>query len=226
MKMTLKELIRRTKRRDHTWGENTKISVYITSIGKDKKRHTVILNPDSCRVMDQLNIMSVENCNVSNTRYIKLGDKDHLLIVVVDLDKRYDDVEPYNFILEPWKAVAFDFDGVIHKYSEGWKDGSIYDEPNKDMLDLMLTLQRMKIPCVIISTREPDQIKEWWDKQDFPITAKPLPFETKFFNDCTYVGITNRKIPAQLYIDDRAYKYTGQTVKEFFTDLSKMKEMK
>ncbi len=127
----------------------------------------------------------------------------------------------FSFKLEQGKAVAFDFDGVIHKYSEGWKDGSIYDEPDKEVLDLISTLQQMKIPCVIISTREPNQIKEWWDKQGFAITAKPLDFETKFFNDCTYVGITNRKIPAQLYIDDRAYKYTGQTVKEFLIDNSK-----
>lgn len=223
MKMTLKKIIERAKRFDNIWGVNTEILVYITSIGNDKKRHTVKINPDSCRVMDELAIISVENCTVSDFSRHKISDKDHLLIVIIDLDKHYDDVKPYDFNLEPWKAVAFDFDGVIHKYSEGWKDGSIYDEPNKDMLDLMLTLQRMKIPCVIISTREPNQIKEWWDKQDFPIMAKPLPFETKFFNDCTYVGITNRKIPAQLYIDDRAYKYTGQTAKEFFTDLSKMK---
>lgn len=134
------------------------------------------------------------------------------------------EVKSYNINLEEGKAVAFDFDGVIHKYSRGWQDGSIYDEPNKDVLDLMLILQLMKIPCVIISTREPNQIKEWWDKQGFTIVAKPLCFETKFFNDCTYVGITNRKIPAQLYIDDRAYKYTGQTVKEFLIDCSSEKE--
>lgn len=130
------------------------------------------------------------------------------------------DVKSFDLNLEQGKAVAFDFDGVIHKYSEGWKDGSIYDEFNKDVLDLMLILQLLKIPCVIISTREPNQIKEWWDKQGFTIMAKPLCFETKFFNDCTYVGITNRKIPAQLYIDDRAYRYTGQTVKEFLIDCS------
>lgn len=124
----------------------------------------------------------------------------------------------YNIMLEKGKAVAFDFDGVIHKYSKGWQDGSIYDEPNKDVLDLMLILQLMKIPCVIISTRDPAQIKEWWDKQGITIVAKPLSFETQFFNDCTYVGITNRKIPAQLYVDDRAYRYTGQTVQEFLTD--------
>ena len=131
------------------------------------------------------------------------------------------DIETLDLNLESGKVVAFDFDGVIHKYSEGWKDGSIYDEPNMEILDLILLLQLVNVPCVIISTREPNQIKEWWDKQGFTVMAKPLCFEAKFFNDCTYVGITNRKIPAQLYIDDRAYRYTGQTAKEFLIDCSK-----
>ena len=124
----------------------------------------------------------------------------------------------YNVALEEGKAVAFDFDGVIHKYSKGWQDGSIYDEPNKDVLNLMLILQLMKIPCVIISTREPKQIKEWWDKQGIALKSKVLDWNTSFYNDCSCIGITNKKIPAQLYIDDRAYRYTGQTVKEFLTD--------
>lgn len=124
----------------------------------------------------------------------------------------------YNMMLEEGKAVAFDFDGVIHKYSKGWQDGSIYDEPNKDVLDLMLILQLMKIPCVIISTRDPKQIKEWWDKQGIALGAKVLDWSTCFYKDCSCIGITNRKIPAQLYIDDRAYRYTGQTVQEFLTD--------
>ena len=41
-----------------------------------------------------------------------------------------------------------------------------------------------------------------------------------FWNDLKYIGVTNRKLPAQLYIDDRAYKYTGQTVKQFILDNS------
>ena len=126
----------------------------------------------------------------------------------------------YELNLKKCQAVAFDFDSVIHKYSEGWIDGSIYDEPNMKVLDLILLLQIQKIPCVIISTRDPQQIKDWWDEQGFTIRAEVLDFDTKFFNDCSYVGITNRKIPAQVYVDDRAYRYTNQTPQQFLIDFS------
>lgn len=122
--------------------------------------------------------------------------------------------------LEYGKAVAFDFDGVIHKYSQGWKDGSIYDEANKEAVELMLLLKLSGIPVVIISTREPKQIKEWWYKQGFVLEAKVLGKKKMFHNTCDYVGITNRKIVAQLYIDDRAYKYEGQTAIQVIKDLT------
>lgn len=129
-------------------------------------------------------------------------------------------ISGYEVNLKESHAVAFDFDGVIHKYSKGWQDGSIYDEVNVDVLDVINTLMMNNIPCVIMSTRDPQQIKDWWNEQGFDIKTKVLDFNTVFYNDCDYLGITNRKIAAQLYIDDRAYRYTGQNTDEFLYDLT------
>lgn len=117
-------------------------------------------------------------------------------------------------------AVAFDFDGVIHKYRKGWQHGKIYDEANKDVVELMKFLSLFCIPCVIISTRYPEQIKDWWDKQNFGIESRILDPDEFFYKDFTRIGITNRKIPAQLYIDDRAYRYTGQNAMRMLRDIA------
>ncbi len=131
-------------------------------------------------------------------------------------------IKGYETNLKEGHAVAFDFDGVIHKYSKGWQDGSIYDEVNVDILDIINTLMMNNIPCVIMSTRDPQQIKDWWDKQWFSggIKTKVLDFKTVFYNDCSCVGVTNRKIAAQLYIDDRAYWYTGENIDELLFGIS------
>lgn len=116
-------------------------------------------------------------------------------------------------------AVCFDFDGVIHKYRKGWQDGSIYDEYNKNAIDLIVVLQHMNIPVFICSTRKPKQIKEWLDKTIIGFRNEIINDDITFWNDLRVVGITNRKLPAQLYIDDRAYKYENQSVQEFLKSL-------
>lgn len=128
--------------------------------------------------------------------------------------------EKLNLKLKEGHAVCFDFDGVIHKYSKGWQDGSIYDEYNKEIINLMCFLQKAGIPVFICSTREPMQIIRWWNKQGFWVEAISVSNNEKFYNNLKCIGVTNKKLPAQLYIDDRAYKYEGQTMKQILLNLS------
>ena len=129
-----------------------------------------------------------------------------------------------NLKLKEGQAIAFDFDGVIHRYSEGWKDGSIYDEANLDVLDLMMVLNAAKIPVFILSTRDPKQIKDWWDAMPFSMPCEIIDDNSTFYNKLDVVGVTNKKLAAQLYIDDRGYKYEGQSVKEFLIDFAEIEE--
>ena len=129
-------------------------------------------------------------------------------------------IKKMNLKLDNGKAVCFDFDGVIHKYSEGWKDGSIYDDYNKEILDFMLLVQKLEIPIFICSTREPMQIINWWNKQGFWCEAIKISDTETFWKDTKYIGVTNKKLPAQLYIDDRAYRYTGESAKQMLLNLS------
>lgn len=88
--MTLKKLINETKKLDSNYGFNTKISVYITSVGNDSKRHTVIVDPDNKKFFDETAMIAFEDCTISDFKTFDLSGKYSLLVVIVDLDKHYE----------------------------------------------------------------------------------------------------------------------------------------
>lgn len=94
------------------------------------------------------------------------------------------------------QTICVDFDGVIHAYSKGWSDGSVYDEPIPGAIDALLNLMNRGYKVVIFSARPAEMIRPWMEKH-WTAPMFPIP------------EITNIKPAAIAYIDDRAVKFNG-----------------
>lgn len=114
------------------------------------------------------------------------------------------------------KTIAIDFDGVIHKYSKGWHDGTIYDDFVEGSLEAIESFLKKGYNVFILSTRTPKQIKRYFDNLNYddpcssaiPFKYQVIPFWTRvFWNKKGVVGITNRKLAADVYIDDRGCRF-------------------
>jgi hypothetical protein len=51
------------------------------------------------------------------------------------------------------KRILVDFDGVIHRYSKGWADGSIYDDPVEGVQEYLQKFIDQGYEVMIYSTR-------------------------------------------------------------------------
>ena len=95
------------------------------------------------------------------------------------------------------KTIAIDFDGVIHEYSLGWGNGSIYDQPMPGTFAALQALKEKGYKIVVFSTRakeQKDDITTW----------------LKCFDLAQYVDeVTHEKPRAFAYIDDRAIRFTN-----------------
>ena len=105
-------------------------------------------------------------------------------------------------------TVAVDFDGVIHAYGNGWQDGSIYDGPVPGAFDALRKLQE-SYAVVIHTTRDPWQVGPWLaEKGGFTYVVDP-GLSLQFWNEQGSLLVTNRKLPAVAYIDDRGIRFTS-----------------
>lgn len=101
------------------------------------------------------------------------------------------------------KTICIDFDGVIHKYSKGWHDGSIYDEPVEGTAEFINNLRDDGWEIIIYSTRSN------------PVVNKDAAHQVREMhmwmqnNGIYFDEISMFKPHAQIYLDDRAIRFTN-----------------
>lgn len=105
------------------------------------------------------------------------------------------------------KTICIDFDGVLHNYSKGWQDGTIYDGPKPGAAQAMSRLLELGYEVVIYSTRcysrfikgayqesQVKEVQEWLKKWQIPYS---------------YIYLSSEKPLCSLFVDDRAYRFEG-----------------
>ena len=95
--------------------------------------------------------------------------------------------------LDKRKTIAIDFDGVIHKYSQGFKGlDNAYDEPMPGTFEALEKLNSLGFDLKIMSSRPAPVIIKWLEKYGM----------TELISE-----VSNHKFPATVYIDDRGFKF-------------------
>jgi hypothetical protein len=104
------------------------------------------------------------------------------------------------------QTVAVDFDGVIHWYRDGWADGTIYDQPVPGAVEGLRRLQE-RYAVFVFTSREVEQVVPWLEGLGLDVAADGPPWPV-FWNSQEQILVTNRKLPAVAYVDDRAVRFT------------------
>jgi hypothetical protein len=88
-------------------------------------------------------------------------------------------------------TICLDHDGVGNDYA-GHFDAADLGKINPELKPFVLELRRRGFDVVVLSTREPESLKAWYHDNGVPVD-----------------DVTNIKVPAVAYIDDRGITFKG-----------------
>lgn len=123
--------------------------------------------------------------------------------------------------------LCLDFDGVIHDYREGWKDGSVYGKvmpgffpwalEARHHFKLVIYSSRSKTPEGVAAMKKwlMDQWLEWCITPEGQHVEVPLIWDNA--GNVSMFEFASEKPPAFLTIDDRAVCFDGDWAAPHFT---------
>lgn len=103
------------------------------------------------------------------------------------------------------KTIMIDLDGVLHKYSEGFKDGTLYDSAFEGAKESLKKLKDSGYKIIIFTSR----LSSSSNGEDKIKIQKIRIMKWLKKNGIEVDGITSEKLPAEIYIDDRAIHFNG-----------------
>lgn len=106
------------------------------------------------------------------------------------------------------KTVAIDFDGVIHRYSKGWYDGTAYDDAMPGAISAIKKLME-EYTVYVFTTRDLAQVQDWFGRYGQQIPTQIIKPEEKYWTTRGVLGLANHKVIAYVWVDDRALRFTG-----------------
>ena len=109
-------------------------------------------------------------------------------------------------------TAAFDFDGVISKY-DGWKGVGVFGPPIRSVTIAMAKLRDDGWKVIIYTTRGVHEIEGYLNEHGILYDE---------INRNTSIDSLGTKPIADVYIDDRAVCYHGQTAGKLFDDVQSL----
>ncbi|MGW7582775.1 hypothetical protein ACWGKU_29360 [Kitasatospora sp. NPDC054768] len=108
-------------------------------------------------------------------------------------------------------AVGIDFDLTVVAHRNGWQDGRIYGDPIPGALDALRQLMACRsVFCVTARHRRyHPAVAAWFIRHGIPAVVDEDPDRAYWLGDGERLLVTNKKLGAALYIDDRALAFTG-----------------
>jgi len=92
------------------------------------------------------------------------------------------------------ETIALDFDGVCNTYA-GWRGENVLYDPRPGLGEFLAELNNRGYSVVIFTARDVTKVREWFVEHGL------TPY---------IVNVTNTKIGAKCYVDDRGLRYDGQ----------------